>query len=199
MTITIHQPLGDDRTWRPEDIEAPEPIKYEIVDGNLVLMSPMKSFWHQTLILELAQVLNRAAPKGYKARPELTVGYFRPLAEEETLREPDVVVLKPGVNATRPRNVFAPQDVALVVEVESRSTRVVDRKDKVEEYARAGIPCYWRVEGVDAGAIVHVYEIDLATGEYALIRSIGPKDSFQMQRPYPVLIDPAELVADLAA
>ncbi|WP_117210848.1 Uma2 family endonuclease [Allorhizocola rhizosphaerae] len=197
MTITIHQPLGS-RDWRPEDIEAPEPVDYEIVDGNLVLMAlPQKSLWHQTLMHELTQALKQAAPSGYRATHELTVGYFRPGAAKETLREPDVLVLRPGAKA-RPGNVFDPRDVVLAVEVESPSTRAVDRKDKVDEYARAGIPCYWRVEQIEAEAIVHIYEIDQATGEYALIRSIGPKDSFQMQRPYPILIDPVELVSDLA-
>ena len=196
MTVTLHQPIADG-VWRPEDIESDEPIKYEIVDGNLVLMAPMKSLWHQVLIRSLVRVLDNAAPEGYEALPELTIGYFRPGATKETLREPDVVVLRPGAQA-RPRNVFDPQEVALVVEVESPSTTAIDRKDKVDEYARAGIACYWRVEQFAGNhAIVHIYEIDPITSEYKLVRAIGPKEKFLTRAPYPVMIDPAELTARL--
>lgn len=197
MTVTLHQPMADG-VWHPEDIESEEPIKYEIVDGNLVLMSPMKSLWHQMLIFSLTRELASAAPEGYKALPELTIGYFRPGATKETLREPDVVVLRPGA-AARPGNVFDPRDVALAVEVESPSTAAIDRKDKVDEYAHAGIACYWRVEQFAGnGAIVHVYEIDQDTSEYKLVRAIGPKDRFLAPTPYPVMLDPAVLTALLA-
>ncbi|HEX6684889.1 MAG TPA: Uma2 family endonuclease [Candidatus Limnocylindrales bacterium] len=196
MTITLHQPLPDG-TWRPEDIESTEPLNYEILDGNLVLMWPVKSLWHQTLILEIAAALHNAAPEGYRARPELTIGYFRPGAKKETLREPDVVVLRPGADA-RSGNVFDPRDVALAVEVESPSTAAIDRLDKVGEYARAGVQAYWRVEQTtDNGAIVHVYEIDEVSGRYGLVRSIGPMDSFLMRVPYQVMIDPATMTASL--
>lgn len=196
MTITLHQPIPGG-TWRPEDIESTEPLNYEIVDGNLVLISPMKSLWHQTLILELAAALHRSAPEGYRARPELTIGYFRPGATKETLREPDVVVLRPGADP-RQGNVFDPHDVVLAVEVESPSTAAIDRLDKVEEYARAGIPTYWRVEQTtDDGAIVHVYEIDEASGHYGLVRSIGPMDNFLIRVPYQVMVDPAAMTASV--
>jgi Uma2 family endonuclease len=196
MTVTLHQPTADG-VWRQEDIESDEPIKYEIVDGNLVLLAPMKSLWHQTLIFSLTRILDSAAPEGYSATPELTIGYFRPGATKETLREPDVVVLRPDAVA-RPANVFDPREVALVVEVESPSTTAIDRKDKVDEYAAAGIACYWRVEQFAGnGAIVHLYEIDQSTSRYELVRAIGPKDRFLAPTPYPVMIDPAELTARL--
>lgn len=198
MPVTLHQPIADG-VWRPEDIESDEPIKYEIVDGNLLLLWPVKSLWHQMLIFSLVRVLDSAAPEGYKAVPELTIGYFRPGATKETLREPDVVVLRPGATA-RPANVFDPRDVVLAVEVESPSTAAIDRKDKVDEYAHAGIPCYWRVEQfADSLAIVHMYEIDPATSEYKLVRAVGPKDRFLAPTPYPVTIDPAELTARVAS
>lgn len=196
MTITLHQPSADGM-WRPEDIESTEPLKYEIVDGNLVLMSPMKSRWHQRLIRELANALQVAAPEGYEALPELTIGYFRPGAPKETLREPDVVVLRPGAVA-RSGNVFEAHDVALAIEIESPSTMAIDRLDKVEEYARAGIPAYWRVEQTtDEGAIVHIYETDETSGRYELIRSIGPMDHFTMRVPYQVVVDPAAMTVSL--
>jgi len=100
----------------------------------------------------------------------------------------------------RPANVFDPRDLALAIEVESPSTTAIDRKDKVDEYALAGIPCYGRVEQFAGnGAIVNVYEIDRATSEYRLVRAVGPKDRFLAPAPYPVMIDPAELTARLGA
>ena len=55
-------------------------------------------------------------------------------------------------------------DVLLCVEIVSPSTRTADRYEKPVEYARNGIPAYWRIE-LEPEIVVHTYE--LSDGVYA--------------------------------
>jgi Uma2 family endonuclease len=65
------------------------------------------------------------------------------------------------VNPTRPEHVL------LVVEVVSPGSETTDRIVKAEQYARAGIPFYWRVEQAATGApLVYTYVLDPASGRY---------------------------------
>jgi Uma2 family endonuclease len=57
-----------------------------------------------------------------------------------------------------------PTDVALVVEVVSPGSEDIDRIDKHGEYARAGVPRYWRVEREGGAVTVHQYVLGI--GEY---------------------------------
>ena len=60
-----------------------------------------------------------------------------------------------------------PEHVLLVVEVVSPGSETTDRIVKADQYARAGIPFYWRVEQAAAGVpIVYTYVLDPATGRY---------------------------------
>jgi Uma2 family endonuclease len=48
--------------------------------------------------------------------------------------------------------------VLLVVEVVSPGSQTVDRYEKPGEYARNGIPAFWRIE-LDPSIAVHVYRL----------------------------------------
>ncbi|MFY1637840.1 Uma2 family endonuclease [Solwaraspora sp. WMMB335] len=55
----------------------------------------------------------------------------------------------------------------LVVEVVSPGSETTDRIVKADQYARAGIQFYWRVEQAATGApLVCTYILDPATGRY---------------------------------
>lgn len=55
----------------------------------------------------------------------------------------------------------------LVVEVVSPGSETTDRVVKVDQYAKAGIPFYWRVEQTPTDvALVYTYVLDAATGRY---------------------------------
>jgi Uma2 family endonuclease len=57
--------------------------------------------------------------------------------------------------------------VLLVVEVVSPGSETTDRIVKADQYARAGIPFYWRVEQAATGApLVYTYVLDPASGRY---------------------------------
>lgn len=59
------------------------------------------------------------------------------------------------------------EHVLLVVEVVSPGSETTDRIVKVDQYAKAGIAFYWRVEQAATGVpIVYTYVLDPATKAY---------------------------------
>lgn len=147
------------RTWtRAELDELPDDgLRYELVDGNLVVTPPTQR--HQWLADALAGQLRAAAPAGWRVMTELRL----PLGDD--LRIPDVVVHRwplrtPSSDAANP---LAVEDVGLLVEVVSPRTRKTDRFTKPAEYAAAGVPLFWRVE-TDSGLVLHAFA--LRSGSY---------------------------------
>ncbi|HEU5355049.1 MAG TPA: Uma2 family endonuclease [Actinocrinis sp.] len=128
--------------------------RMEIVDGRaLLLASP--TIDHQgaagMLNLELRSHARAYAQASCRAIDAL-YGYALRLRDRPLHhRRPDVIVyeLAPG------RNLPAPSDTLLVVEVVSQSSRIMDTVHKSAEYADAGIANYWIVETSD-GSISNV-------------------------------------------
>lgn len=116
--------------------------KYEVVNGVLY-MSPAPSGAHQDAALEIASHLRahikqaglglvRIAPFDVELAPNVVV-------------QPDVlVVLKENSDKVTDNRIIGAPD--LVVEVASPSTAIYDRHEKLEAYARAGVPEYWIVD-----------------------------------------------------
>jgi Uma2 family endonuclease len=81
-----------------------------------------------------------------------------------TNRRPDVTVYRADtldVDPTRPEHVL------LIVEVVSPGSETTDRIVKAEQYARAGIAFYWRVEQAATGLpLVYTYVLDPGSGRY---------------------------------
>ncbi|MBM7437297.1 Uma2 family endonuclease [Streptomyces sp. HB132] len=60
-----------------------------------------------------------------------------------------------------------PGHLILVAEVVSPGSETTDRIVKVDQYAKAGIPFYWRIEQAATGVpIVYTYVLDPATRTY---------------------------------
>lgn len=79
-------------------------------------------------------------------------------------RRPDVTVYRADTIDVAPTR---PEHVLLVVEVVSPGSETTDRIVKAEQYARVGIPFYWRVEQAATGVpIVYTYVLDPAAGRY---------------------------------
>lgn len=181
MTEAVNYRFPD--FWSEADLESlPEDgHRYEILRGTLIMTPPAHGH-HQIRSFGLARLLHGAAPPGWRAVPELGVrvpnGNF----------VPDIVVLRPRTTV----GVWHESaDVGLVVEVASPSTSPFDRHIKMQVYAEAGIPSYWRVER-DGTLIVH--ELDGA--EYATVATVPPGETWTAERPFPVTVDPAALLAD---
>ena len=106
-----------------------------------------------------------------------------------TLRVPDVIVTR-GRPADLDDGVADPADVVLVAEVQSPSTATNDRVTKPWEYARAGIPHYWRVEPAGPTLEVHV----LAGDVYRLLGRWTGEEELVLDEPVPLRFRPADLL-----
>ncbi|MFC7548826.1 Uma2 family endonuclease [Plantactinospora sp. GCM10030261] len=172
-----------ERGWAEHDLGAlpADGYRYEIIDGGLH-MTPPAGFEHHELADEVRMALRAAAPAGWRVIRE--AGVRVPGGN----LIPDVTVLRPG--APRSGMWLDAEHVALVVEVESASSRRHDRFTKPALYAEAGIEAYWRIEQGDFGPVLHLYEL-VKGDSYALIRTLGPDDRATVPQPFPVEVHPA--------
>jgi Uma2 family endonuclease len=157
------------------------PPHTELIDGSLVLVSPQTIF--HTLVLDLLVAgLRRCVPPGHRVLREMSVVLGR-----RQRPEPDVTVIRPGAALRPETTALQATDVVVAVEVMSPDSEERDRERKPQLCARAGIPHFWRVENVSGRPTVYVYELDPATGSYA-VTGIH-HDRLQVTAPFPVDID----------
>ncbi|MDH6135425.1 Uma2 family endonuclease [Kitasatospora sp. MAA4] len=132
----------------------------EIVDG-MIVVSPSASKRHNRLARILANALDAAAGTEWNADTDFDVRLQDvPLNN----RRPDVVVYRADTIDVTPTR---PEHVLLVVEVVSPGSETTDRIVKVEQYARAGIPFYWRIEqSATRVPLVYTYVLDPADNTY---------------------------------
>ncbi|MDW6059761.1 Uma2 family endonuclease [Streptomyces sp. FXJ1.4098] len=153
----------------------------EIVDG-LVVVSPRASKRHNRLARILANALEAAAGPDWNADTDFDV---RLQDVPLTNRRPDVVVYRAETIDITPTR---PEHVLLVAEVVSPGAETTDRIVKVDQYAKAGIAFYWRIEQTATGVpLVCTYVLDPA------IRAYRDGDVFtgvvRVAAPFPVEID----------
>jgi Uma2 family endonuclease len=153
----MHAPITAEQyaSWSAEQCAG-----IEIVDG-MVVVSPSASKRHNRLARILANALDAASGPGWNADTDFDVRLQDvPLSN----RRPDVVVYRADTIDVTPTR---PEHVLLVVEVVSPGSETTDRIVKVDQYARAGIPFYWRVEQAASGVpLVYTYVLDPASGTY---------------------------------
>ncbi|WP_367124268.1 Uma2 family endonuclease [Streptomyces phytohabitans] len=153
----MHSQISSEQydSWSEEQCDG-----IEIVDG-MVVASPSASKRHNRLARLLANALDAAAGPDWNADTDCDV---RLQDVPLTNRRPDVIVYRtetPDLTPTRPEHVL------LVVEVVSPGSETTDRIVKVDQYAKAGIPFYWRIEQPATGVpIAYTYVLDPATKTY---------------------------------
>lgn len=132
----------------------------EIVDG-MVVVTPSASKRHNRIARILANGLDLAAGPDWNADTDFDV---RLQDVPLTNRRPDVVVYRADTIDISPTR---PEHVLLVVEVVSPGSETTDRIVKVDQYAKAGIAFYWRVERAATGIpLVYTYVLDPASSSY---------------------------------
>ena len=124
----------DDYAALPDDGK-----RYEIVNGVLY-MSPSPSWFHQEVTGSFYRYLY-----AHVTSAGMGGAFTSPIDVElapNVVFQPDVVVLlKAGRKKLKERHIVGAPD--LVVEVASPGTETRDRHDKLDAYARAGVPEYW--------------------------------------------------------
>ena len=132
----------------------------EIVDG-MVVVSSSASKRHNRLARILANALDAAAGPAWNADTEFDV---RLQDVPLTNRRPDIVIYRADTIDITPTR---PEHVLLVAEIVSPGSETTDRIVKLDQYARAGIPFYWRVELTETGIpVVYTYLNDSASRRY---------------------------------
>ncbi|GGQ78370.1 Uma2 family endonuclease [Couchioplanes azureus] len=151
--------------------------RYEIVDGSLHVTPPLDGA-HETVVQALIAMLRAAAPEGWWICDRLGI------ALKTSNLIPDVTVLRPRSSGATWAD---PADVAMVVEVESATSRSYDRLLKPALYAGAGIPCYWRV-APEPEPVLFVHE--LGADGYLPAKTIQGADPVKVDAPFPVRVSP---------
>lgn len=153
----------------------------EIVDG-MVSVGPSASKRHNRLARILANALDAAAGPDWNADTDFDVRLQDvPLNN----RRPDVVVYRADTIDITPTR---PEHMLLVAEVVSPGSETTDRIVKVEQYARAGIAFYWRIEQAATGIpLIYTYILDPATGSYRTGEMFT--GVVEATAPFPVKID----------
>ncbi|PJE93806.1 hypothetical protein CUT44_31880 [Streptomyces carminius] len=132
----------------------------EIVDG-MVVVSPSASKRHNRLARILANALEAAAGPEWNADTDFDV---RLQDVPLTNRRPDVVVYRADTIDITPTR---PEHVLLVAEIVSPGSETTDRIVKTDQYAKAGIAFYWRIEQAATGVpLVYTYLLDPAARAY---------------------------------
>ncbi|HXZ62837.1 MAG TPA: Uma2 family endonuclease [Acidimicrobiales bacterium] len=172
--------------WTVEDLlELPDSDKrYELLEGSL-LVNPPSTPRHQRASSKLARILEDVGPEDLMIVE--AVGVRLP---EESMFIPDVLVVERQAALDNSSGILEPAVVRLVVEVVSPGSRTKDRLVKPALYARAGIPCFWRVE-VDEGPSVAAHV--LAGGTYREVASARPGALLTVDEPFAVSFDPVQL------
>lgn len=175
-----------DGPWSEEDLLGlpDDGQRYEVVEGAL-LVSPPPGGPHQRSSYRLTRVLDDAMP------PDLTVveamGVRLP---ENTTLIPDVLVAERDAVLANRSGILDAAVVRLVVEIVSPGSKITDRLTKPSLYARAGIPCFWRVEPEEGPALV-AYHLEGAS--YVEVASARPGKRLVVDEPLRVSLDPGDL------
>jgi len=144
MAAIIHNPLSPSaRHWTYQDLLGfDESERYEILDGQLISMSPSPSVYHQRLLAKLYLMI-----AAFLQQHPLGEAFFAPLdvvfAEDNTA-QPDLIFIANENAGIIKNQVFGAPDLA--AEILSPSSIRRDRYEKLEQFARFGVKEYWIVD-----------------------------------------------------
>ncbi|WP_404301491.1 Uma2 family endonuclease [Alicycliphilus denitrificans] len=158
-----------------ECLRWPDDVRYELIDGQAWMMSPVPSIEHQDiagdLYFQLRQALQGAPCRVFIAPVDVRL----PRGDEadgdiDTVVQPDVLLVCDPGKIDRRGVRSAPDGV---VEVLSPSTAARDQIAKRRIYERAGVREYWLVHPTDRTLTVHT----LVDGRYGIPEISELKDS----------------------
>jgi Uma2 family endonuclease len=176
MTAALNLP--DRQDWTVDDLASlPKDLRYELIDGRLLLPSP--TTLHQDLGVRVLLALEAGCPPGLNVFVDLSLK-----VDHRNEPRPDVVVVRPGHLDVTPLPI---EDAVLAVEVISPGSHFRDMYAKAKVYAAAGVASYWVIDPLfDDGIVLSEFRPG-ANGDYELVSSTDRL--FRTDVPYPVTID----------
>ncbi|HEX8628455.1 MAG TPA: Uma2 family endonuclease [Catenuloplanes sp.] len=185
MTAALNLP--DRQEWTVDDLgELPKDLRYELVNGRLILPSP--THLHQDLCVRVLLALEVNCPAEFVVSIDLSMRIDR-----RNEPRPDIVALRPDHITRSPVPV---QDAVLAVEVISPESTFRDMYDKARVYAHAGVPTYWVIDPLHERMTLTEMVLG-ADGEYAI--AAHTDEVFTTERPWQVTLDLPALTARRAA
>lgn len=192
-TTTFTLPIKSEYTLEDYDKLPESDIKIELIDGEFRMMPP-PIFRHQKVQRRLTKKFDTVLPDNLDIysnvgirisntkyfTPDLVIGYENKLGEDRKDGTPDCFLL--------------------VVEIESKSSKAIDRITKYEAYAEAGIQCYVRVKMDDVyNPEVYVYELikdnNKFSNEYKEVSHAKSGEIVNIYNPIKLSFNPKELVS----
>ena len=182
MTAVSHLPQKQE--WTVDDlVSLPEDLRYELIDGRLIL--PSSTGIHQILGVELVLALRTGCPAGYAPVPDLSLKI-----NHRNEPRPDVVVISLSHIGRSPAPV---EGALLAVEIISPDSHFRDMYAKAKVYAAAGVANYWILDPLfDDGIVLSQFRPG-PSGDYEMVGST--KDVFNTDVPFPVSVDLPALTA----
>ncbi|MFI0728371.1 Uma2 family endonuclease [Streptomyces sp. NPDC021225] len=173
--------------WEADDLDhLPQaPRHTELIDGALIFMMSPRRSRHSRLVENLTFALRQAAPAGLETEREMTIRL-----DKKSRPEPDILVTTASYDPDR--TWYAPEEIALVIEVVSEESADRDRSLKPFKYAQAKIPHFWRIEDEAGAPTVHTYELDDMTSTY--VATGIHRDHLKATVPFSLDIDLKSLV-----
>ncbi len=115
--------------------------RYELVGGQLELMSPAPLVSHQMISIELVKNIAQSCEAEYIILPAPVDVILSPYE----VRQPDLLLInRKRMEIISKHGIIGPPD--LVIEILSPSSLKRDKIDKTKSYARFGIPEFWIIE-----------------------------------------------------
>lgn len=167
-TLTI-----PDLPMTPADFDAlpeVEGVRFELVEGNLVVMNAAYVPWHSKMIYSLITWFERQGRPAF-SEAGVKLGANRRTCDIGVFHQPPPLRV-----ATHDASAFA-----VVVEVVSDESRERDHIEKPYEYAEAGIPEYWFVDEHpedEADGMVSMFRLELTDdgARYQLRQRVGVRE-----------------------
>ena len=178
--MALALPWGEPLTYDDVQRFPPDGHRYELVEGVL-LVTPGPNADHQSFVINLSVALKLAAGDEHFVVPAPFDFYVSAV----TFFQPDIVVaLDAEVGQDR-----LERTPLLLVEVGSRSTRLLDLGTKRLAYEAAGVPEYWLVDPEEPSLTV----LRLVGGRYAEVAEVFGDEPYESTYPFPVTIVPSRL------
>jgi Uma2 family endonuclease len=173
----VEQLLGRDDLTVDDIADLPEDLRYELIDGRLVL-TPLALPTHQLFGLRVGAAIDERCPDDFVVNIEQAV-----LISRRNELHPDVVVLREEASLSSP---VLPSDVPLLVEILSKSTANFDRHGKLKKYAEIGIPSYWIFDPMAAQVTFTQYTLNRGGG---YDRVVHTTEMVTVEDPWKITLD----------